>query len=620
MHLNYQHEVLDLWSRLAAGWVDHLDPSGARLIIDGVRNQHDAGGSYEGVTRMLWGLGGWLSHPDRNPVVTWRGREYDLAAATMTAVVNGTDPRSAGFWGWPTRVGNDLRTVESGQVAYALWQSRETTWDQLDGKQRDQIVNWLDACGVRPSGWYSNWALFWALNHRVRDALGVRCDPSLVESVFDYLDDVYCGDGWYDDGSARGTNQFDDYNLWVFASHVLALADIDLAGAGSRLEGLLERVRLQMAHVPYAFAADGAYAEYGRSLAYGFARLGAMVGAYRLGFWPHSVGLLRRIVGRHLRWYVDNGKVRADGTLAQSLTADGSTAIREGYISTGAPYWAMQAFGALWALADDDPFWDADEEPLPVERGDFVHVMPEPGFVLVGSHDSGHVQRFTARSHHKAPAMYGKFVYSTSAAFNVGLRDGLPLPDSMICLVDGDDWGHRDTIDQSAVGPGGWLRFRHRQRVQGREHIIETVIVPYGRAHVRVHFVTIDGDEPVRIVEGAAPLGFSDGVRPSCGVDGAASIAQQGGRVVGIRAVLGPYRPHRATAFGAPSAHSRAGNHVTPWLEVEHALGSMQLVCEAWEADEPAPSAWPAVEVTHRSDGTVEVRRGDARPVLVPPL
>ncbi|MFN8447192.1 MAG: DUF2264 domain-containing protein [Anaerolineae bacterium] len=181
-----------------------------------------------------------------------------------------------------------------------------------------------------------------------------------------YLDGVYCGDGWYDDAAARGPNYFDNYITWVFAMHVMAWAQMDGASMPARRDELLDRVRAWMRHFPYFFAADGSTVEYGRSLAYKFCRLGAPLWAYKLGIWDHPVGMLRRLVGRHLRWYVDRGAVRADGTLRQSLTASGSPDIIERYISTGATYWAMQAFSGLWSLPDDDPFWTAEETPLPL--------------------------------------------------------------------------------------------------------------------------------------------------------------------------------------------------------------------------------------------------------------
>src|SRR6185295_3407892 len=197
-----------------------------------------------------------------------------------------------------------------------------------------------------------------------------------------------------------------------FAMHVLAWAQMDGASMPERRDVLLERVRNWMQHYPYFFAADGATVEYGRSLSYKFSRLGAPLWAYKLGAWPHSAGMLKRLVGRHLRWYVDHGAVRADGTLRQALTVTGSEEIMERYISTGASYWAMQAFSGLWSLADDDPFWTAEEEPLPIEQGDFLKVFPQPGWVLAGR--DGEVTQFNAGSWYAGSNnKYMKLVYST---------------------------------------------------------------------------------------------------------------------------------------------------------------------------------------------------------------
>jgi hypothetical protein len=230
---------------------------------------------------MLWGVGGWLSVPGRSSVVQWNGREYDLLELTRRALLSGTNPESYGYWDVPAVAGaSDQRTVESGQVAFALWQSRAGIWDSFNESERRQVTSWLSATGVRPPVWRNNWALFWALNHHVRAALGAEHDPTLVPDVLEYLDTVHCGNGWYDDGPTVGTNHFDDYNLWVFGSHVLAWAQIE-ADDSVRKRELLDRVRMQMEHVPYFFAADGAYPEYGRSLSYKFARLGALVWAYQ---------------------------------------------------------------------------------------------------------------------------------------------------------------------------------------------------------------------------------------------------------------------------------------------------------------------------------------------------
>lgn len=617
-------EAESLWARLVAGWADHLDESGARLLIDGVTNIHDRGGSYEGVTRMLWGLGGWLSVPGRPPAVTWRGVEYDIRALTRRALLNGTDPESTGFWGFPPTPGTyEQRTVESGQVAFAVWQSRAHIWDTLTPPERQQIVDWLAATGERPPLWRNNWALFWALNHHVRASLGVEHDPTLVAEVLAYLDTVYCGDGWYDDGPAPGTNHFDDYNLWVFSSHVLAWAQIE-PGLEDRKRELLDRIRLQMHHLPWFFAADGGYTEYGRSLSYKFARLGAPLWAYHAGAWPHSTGLLKRLVGRHLRWYVDRGAVRTDGSLRQELTSEGSAAVRETYISTGATYWAMQAFGGLWSLADDDPFWTVDEQPLPVEAGDFIRVMKEPGFVLVGTQRTGAVQRFSAKSNHYA-AKYGKFHYATAAPFNVGLADGIPLPDGMLALTDGVSLGHRSEISASATGESGWLRFRYGQTIGIVRHTAETIIVPLGEAHLRIHRIELDSSSGTEFhaIEGAAALGYPHGAIPSVGCTGFASWAAHAGVTNAIAPVRGYLEPCAPSGFGAPDANSVFGRQVIPSLRSVALIDGAVLISVVHIGsvlDDPGTLADLVRSVAFEGSDVCRIELGDGTVVTVPAL
>jgi hypothetical protein len=574
--------MIETWAMLVAGWAGHLDPTGARLLIDGVRNRADAGGSYEGVTRMLWGVGGWLSRPERPAAIQWRGQDWDLEVIMRRAVLAGTDPAGAGYWGDPVRSGSGQPTVESGQVAYALWQTRERIWERLDDVERRQIAAWLDACGQPPAGgWRNNWALFWAVNHAAREALGVPSDPEVVDDVMGrYLDTVYSGDGWYDDGPVRGTNHFDDYNLWVFASHVLAWIDIDGGRHPARATELLERVRLQMTHLPAFLASDGAWPEYGRSGAYAFARLGAPLWAYRHGAWPHSAGLLRTIVERHLGWYLDRGKVRADGSLRQALTSTGTDAIRETYISTGAPYWAMQAFGALWSLPDDDPLWDAEPEPLPIERGDVRLVLPEPGWILSGTRESGQVHRYTAHVSHY-PAKYAKLAYSTAAPYNAGLGDGLPTPDAMIGIMADGRVSHRVANTGAALGADGWIRYRHRHELAGTTATFDTVIVPDGDLHLRVHLL-IESTEGRRLptIEGAAALGFEDGDTPRMLVD--CELGISGGTTAEHAVAIRGWDARRTAHLPRSFADGGRGNvvhgcNVIPYLSGEMAVGDTAI-------------------------------------------
>jgi hypothetical protein len=174
----------------------------------------------------------------------------------------------------------------------------------------------------------------------------------------------------------------------------------------------------------------------------------------------------------------------------------------------------MQAFGALWTLPNDDPFWTATPEPLPIERGDVFEVYPEPGWIISGTRESGQVHRFTAHVSHY-PEKYAKLAYSTVAPYNAGLGDGLPTPDAMIGIVVDGHVSHRTTNEAAAIGRDGWIHYRHRHALAGVAATFDTIIVPDGDLHLRVHrLVDCTADGPVPILEGAAALGFDPGDHP----------------------------------------------------------------------------------------------------------
>ena len=625
-----RQEALDLWAWIVAGFAENLDPEGARTLYEGVKNPADSGGSYEGVTRMLWGLGSWLSYPDRPAIVTHNGVDYDVEAITRRAYVNACNPDSPSFWGidyLEEPHTYDQRTVESGQVAFALWQSRERIWDKLSETEQTHIFDWLERFGSHPVNLGNNWSLFWALNHASRKALELPYDQQIIDDVLGtYLDRVYCGDGWYDDWAECGMGYFDEYNIWVFASHVLCWAQVDGDNAPELRDKLLERIRLRMQHVPYFYAANGATVEFGRSLSYKFARLGAPLWAHHLGVWDQSVGMLKRLVGRHLRWYVERGAIREDGSIMQSLTADGSIDIRERYISTGATYWAMQAFGGLWSLPDDDPFWTVAEEPLPAETEDYVKVYPQPGWVVTAN--NGEVQLFNGGSVKDIGPKYAKFAYSTLNPFNVGMPDDIPTPDNMLSIVDGATYGQRTKNYAYAVGEAGWLRVRWAQEMNGAAYNIDTIIVVDGAQHVRAHKVLIPlasaGTElgevqPVSAVEGGFPLGHAADETPTLAGDIAWQTATLGSRMSGIANIRGYV--HSETQPGVPDVHSTHALYKLPTLTVPDVTNGLELMCLVHNGAPAANLAEQAAQIMGQwaDDGSFTYTRGTTV-IVVPPL
>jgi hypothetical protein len=314
--------------------------------------------------------------------------------------------------------------------------------------------------------------------------------------------------------------------------------------------------------------------------------------------------------------------MRADGTLRQALTSTGSDAIRETYISTGATYWAMQAFGALWSLADDDPFWHATPESLPVERGDVFAVYPEPGWILAGTRESGQIHRFTAHISHY-PEKYAKLAYSTAAPYNAGLGDGLPTPDAMIGIVVDGRVSHRTTNEAAAVGNEGWIRYRHRHELAGVSATFDTIVVPDGDLHLRVHrLVETSSDAKVALLEGAAALGFDHGDHPRLVCDPATGIS--GGVTIEHAVAMRVWDPRRAPRLPRSFADGGTGNvvhssNVIPFGRGEASVGDV-LVASVFLGT-PAQVATAgfgerlgdAPDVRFKADGTARIEwRGRA--------
>jgi hypothetical protein len=394
---------------------------------------------------------------------------------------------------------------------------------------------------------------------------------------------------------------------------VLAWAQVDGHNWPERRDELLERIRLLMNHMPHFFTSNGAYSEFGRSLSYKFARLGAPLWAYHAGVWPHKTGMLRRLVGRHLRWYVDRGAIRYDGTLRQELTATGSPEIMERYISTGATYWAMQAFGGLWTLPDDDPFWTTDEEPLPAEVENFTKVYPQPGWVVTAN--DGEIQRFNAGSVKPYGAKYAKFVYGTRNPFNAGLQRGLPDTDNIVAL------GSVQRTKNLAFAVGdNKLRFRWEQAVNNLTHTVDSSIAIFGKFHIRAHrfYLSSETKSPISMVEGSSALGYHAGEIPQISNRETWQLATVGNRMVLIANIKGK---QVAWLWHGTGINSVYPFHILPMLRDYIKEGETELISLVYDG-EPLNDIEAAIKKFSGKwldDGSFEATNG-TETIIVPPL
>ncbi len=423
-----RRDMVDFWAMLLHGynkvlsedkcWGDALPEMRRSHWIKAPKNRK---GDAELVTRMLWGLGGWFSQPDRPSTLSYKGEFIDVKSLMLDAVKNGTNQSHAGYWkheyAGKNIHGNQL-CVEAPPIGLAYQLATPEIKKAFNAADRANLMEWLIPAtkGHRSS----NWNMFHALAATIRKINGEDVDLKHLRKNITSCWNWYYDEGVFSDGPAR---HFDDYNFWVFGTHLMLWYELDKEFIPEIAKELPERMRRLTSHQPWYFGADGSHPEFGRSITYKFTRLASLIQAYRLGMTDVPVGQIRRIVRLHLGHYLGNGAIDAErGLLLQSLAQNGSLEMREGYNFPGSTYWAMQTMGEIWKLADNDPFWTTPEEFLPVENGDFMHVLNSPGWVLSGTKRSGSVNLINVGTTGSAyyGVKYTKQVYAGQLGFCVG--------------------------------------------------------------------------------------------------------------------------------------------------------------------------------------------------------
>lgn len=395
-------------------------------------NHSHAENWFELLTRPLWGL---AAAPDAVSDDRWEA----LAAAIARAL----DPEDEWYVGDAGETGQ--RCVEAAALGWGLALAPERLWEPLAPKAKDKVAAWLSAVHTTPVA-DMNWHYFPVFAGHGLDRIGVERDRSVAEAHLERMGEFLLGDSVFEDGPG---GRVDYYN--PFAFHTYALLHYRLCG-DDRYVGAAAGFARRFGSW---FAADGAAVPYGRSLGYRFAQ-GSLWGALAAADveavpWGEAAGFARR----HLAWWWERPILDPEGRLSVGY-AYANDALVEQYLTAGSPWWAMKVFTGLLA-GPDHGFWRAESAvPGPVavshRAARAVHVRDE----------QGHVTRLNGQA--EAPgfrggqASYGKFAYSTLAAFSHaapgrGLESAVP-DGALVLSEDGRHWRGREDSDEGTVDGG----------------------------------------------------------------------------------------------------------------------------------------------------------------------
>jgi hypothetical protein len=483
-----------------------------------------SGHTYVSVARMLPLLADWREG-GRERRIPVDGEEVDLDEVVLEIFRNAFDPAFPNYWGAAPSDRATQRSVEAALVADALGRLGDPLLSRLTSPQRANVQAWLASCTQVPER-STNHAWFTAMNQAARLRLSERWpefwgDEAWMLADLKALDALFSpgNDGWYSDSPQIPI--YDYYNFWTFANFPLLWSRL----VGDRYpewrERFHARVRLFLEGAPHFFAADGSHPLFGRSLLYRWAIVSPLLLGYRQGLWPHSPGLLRHIVRLDYDWYWRMGAFdERRGALRETLSAGGTPAVREGYIENGSPYWATLGM-QMYSIPPHDPFWTEPEEPLPVERGDYVKRFEGPRMLLAGTRVSGEVRWLQARN---AP----KFLRYRDAYAKLSASSHFPP-----CRLKAEDhcaWDQELVFRDPATGAsatrvgvldgaltGDGLTTDWWTELAGRRIEVRTRIRLMGEFEQRTHTLLSPGalaDTAIELLEGSPALGLAQGEAP----------------------------------------------------------------------------------------------------------
>jgi len=452
----------------------YRSPGGARVRLEATAAHFDqAATDMEGYARLLWGLApaqaGGADWIDWTPIV--RG------------LASGTDPAHPEFWGWPGD--RDQRLVELAAIGFALRLVPEKLWLPLDPSERANVVTYLrsgHACAFVDN----NWKFFRLLIGLGLSSIGADCDRNLDETYIAELDAFYLGDGWYSDGNARRADHYIPFAFHFYGQILAALTDAPHTAA------YRERARRIAPDISRWFADDGAAMAFGRSMTYRFATAGFFGALAFSGEEALPWGQMKGFFLRNLRWWSRQPMASRDGILPVGY-AYPNLHMCETYNSPQSPYWAFKAFLPL-ALAEDHPFWQAEEEECPQRRdisvqhhiGLLVNNPPGDAIALSAGQQVGPANAWARFGAQK----YAKFAYSARYGFSIEsdqCRFADAVLDNMIGFSDdGVRYRVRGGNEVEALADDTlFARWRPYPDVE-----VETWLSWHRPFHVRVHRVT----------------------------------------------------------------------------------------------------------------------------------
>lgn len=477
----------------------------------------------EELFRPLWGIAPFLKEGDLN--INVNGKETSAVDFINTVMIEGTDSKNGFDKNVTDRSRNGFANQAITEVAAYLvtvYFAPETLWDVLDKEKQDQIALWIKkwaVCALQNS-WPNNHYWYPIFCIEILKKLGYDMSETAedMKKGYDFLETLYIDRGWYCDGEF---GRFDYYEAWAHHTYPLLwvlLADMSEKENVKRAEKYRARSSEFLKFFINYFDSDGGMAAYGRSLGYRFGCV-APFGLAALTGCDFNLGQAKRVILKNINYFFENSIPTKDGIFPVGYLYE-TPGFGENYATDGAISCYTEGFMCL--LADENhPLWQANEELLPIEHGNYnissklsgldIKICGDNeknGVTLYNNSIHYYQARFFVNKFNDMGGYYSKFAYNSRSGFGISSADNVSL-DNMIglCTPDGSMTSHRKEILDYSTQDGVMIS-THIPFANDKNTKIKTYLLPLAEGwHLRVHKVTLS--QEYIVCEG----GYSVGVR-----------------------------------------------------------------------------------------------------------
>lgn len=375
----FEKRVRHLVTYFISSWVQSTCSDRTRAYFPGAFSYKDRDvDAIEGTTRFLPFIASVLMNSNYRDIEYLNNENISLEEMFISAIVNGTDPDSKGYWG---EIEDHSQLIcEGADVALAVWITKEKIFNQLSSSEKSNLLIWLRKCVSRKII-DNNWHLFRQTIQLVLSSLDK--DEGSNVSSYERIKSLYVGEGWFSDGDG---GHFDFYNAWAFHYSLYWFTEID----ENFDKEFISEANFQFCQTYQKLFTLKGFPIFGRSHCYRTAASSPLLASILLKNSAVETGRVKRIFDQVWRFVISNGGVEAGVPTQGYLKKD--LRFLDEYSGPASSLWGLRSLILLLQMEDSRKLMQIPDCPLAIEIGDYQEEVNSIGLRIKGNKKEGTVE------------------------------------------------------------------------------------------------------------------------------------------------------------------------------------------------------------------------------------